>query len=113
MRCVVVVVPMTGALGSRTENGAWRRVVLFWRDLLFFLQAEDGIRDLTVTGVQTCALPIYPRDGGGPPEVRTAADGGHQGDPAATDLEGARAQTGRSFACRDRPVRRSGRGRPD
>src|SRR5205085_8983560 len=25
----------------------------------FFLQAEDGIRDLTVTGVQTCALPIY------------------------------------------------------
>src|SRR2546427_8475396 len=28
---------------------------------LFFFQAEDGIRDLTVTGVQTCALPIcYP-----------------------------------------------------
>src|SRR2546430_5264305 len=26
---------------------------------LFFFQAEDGIRDLTVTGVQTCALPIY------------------------------------------------------
>src|SRR2546430_9971334 len=24
-----------------------------------FFQAEDGIRDLTVTGVQTCALPIY------------------------------------------------------
>src|SRR2546430_3399478 len=24
----------------------------------FFLQAEDGMRDLTVTGVQTCALPI-------------------------------------------------------
>src|SRR5579859_3339876 len=28
----------------------------------FFFQAEDGIRDLTVTGVQTCALPIF----GGP-----------------------------------------------
>src|SRR5206468_5779076 len=27
---------------------------------LFFFQAEDGIRDLIVTGVQTCALPIYP-----------------------------------------------------
>src|SRR2546430_6466497 len=27
-------------------------------DLDFFFQAEDGIRDLTVTGVQTCALPI-------------------------------------------------------
>src|SRR2546427_7575687 len=26
--------------------------------LVFFFQAEDGIRDLTVTGVQTCALPI-------------------------------------------------------
>src|SRR5205085_9531931 len=25
-------------------------------------QAEDGIRDLTVTGVQTCALPIYSRE---------------------------------------------------
>src|SRR5688572_32854363 len=29
--------------------------------LFFFFQAEDGIRDLTVTGVQTCALPIWPR----------------------------------------------------
>src|SRR3989475_4205775 len=28
----------------------------------FFFQAEDGIRDLTVTGVQTCALPILLRD---------------------------------------------------
>src|SRR5256886_8162200 len=27
-------------------------------NMLFFFQAEDGIRDLTVTGVQTCALPI-------------------------------------------------------
>src|SRR5688572_32883513 len=26
--------------------------------VIFFFQAEDGIRDLTVTGVQTCALPI-------------------------------------------------------
>src|SRR2546426_12406248 len=25
----------------------------------FFFQAEDGIRDYKVTGVQTCALPIY------------------------------------------------------
>src|SRR2546430_5904112 len=29
--------------------------------VLFFFQAEDGIRDLTVTGVQTCALPICSR----------------------------------------------------
>src|SRR5437879_8018489 len=31
-------------------------VVLF---LFFFFQAEDGIRDTSVTGVQTCALPIF------------------------------------------------------
>jgi len=28
----------------------------------FFFQAEDGIRDLIVTGVQTCALPIYNKE---------------------------------------------------
>src|SRR5438270_13930289 len=28
----------------------------------FFFQAEDGIRDLTVTGVQTCALPLPYRE---------------------------------------------------
>src|SRR6266542_3012465 len=27
--------------------------------VFFFFQAEDGIRDATVTGVQTCALPIW------------------------------------------------------
>src|SRR5258707_12385906 len=27
---------------------------------MFFFQAEDGIRDIGVTGVQTCALPILP-----------------------------------------------------
>src|SRR5256885_4852095 len=30
-------------------------------DMSFFFQAEDGIRDYKVTGVQTCALPIYGR----------------------------------------------------
>src|SRR6266550_796409 len=30
-------------------------------DDFFFVQAEDGIRDVAVTGVQTCALPISPR----------------------------------------------------
>src|SRR2546430_12130599 len=30
---------------------------------VFFFQAEDGIRDLTVTGVQTCALPILHAQG--------------------------------------------------
>src|SRR2546430_1018757 len=33
--------------------------------VFFFFQAEDGIRDLTVTGVQTCALPILFGNGTG------------------------------------------------
>src|SRR6266511_4811127 len=31
--------------------------------IFFFFQAEDGIRDFHVTGVQTCALPIFQRHG--------------------------------------------------
>src|SRR3989441_6140353 len=43
----------------------------------FFFQAEDGIRDKLVTGVQTCALPIFPEpfiqriESSGPPERRS------------------------------------------
>src|SRR3972149_1762206 len=33
--------------------------MLYFFSFFFFFQAEDGIRDLTVTGVQTCALPIF------------------------------------------------------
>src|SRR5260370_2433021 len=33
-----------------------------WSFFCFFFQAEDGIRDSSVTGVQTCALPILHRD---------------------------------------------------
>src|SRR5687767_15200247 len=32
---------------------------LLLRSYFFFFQAEDGIRDKLVTGVQTCALPIF------------------------------------------------------
>src|SRR2546427_3404509 len=46
------VVPLTG-------DGAWRLTISLCRQSFFFFQAEDGIRDLTVTGVQTCALPIW------------------------------------------------------
>src|SRR5689334_1518208 len=48
-----------------TQYGQWAMAVtlvyvtMFLSNLgLFFFQAEDGIRDGTVTGVQTCALPI-------------------------------------------------------
>src|SRR5690625_811058 len=33
-------------------------IIIFYWTLFFFFQAEDGIRDGHVTGVQTCALPI-------------------------------------------------------
>src|SRR3712207_8244005 len=46
---------------------------VLWCCLYFFCQAEDGIRDLGVTGVQTCALPISRRNsaggGGSPPTL--------------------------------------------
>src|SRR5690606_32394165 len=37
----------------------WRAAMACGRGFFFFFQAEDGIRDFHVTGVQTCALPIY------------------------------------------------------
>src|SRR5437763_9659870 len=37
----------------------WHSLLLSLRFLSFFFQAEDGIRDTSVTGVQTCALPIF------------------------------------------------------
>src|SRR5438105_12871182 len=43
------------------------------KTLLFFFQAEDGIRDPLVTGVQTCALPISIIDSIDP--LTKAADG--------------------------------------
>src|SRR5699024_12006839 len=39
--------------------------------VFFFFQAEDGIRDRNVTGVQTCALPIYIADPLGLAGLRT------------------------------------------
>src|SRR2546430_12224520 len=50
---------------SVATSGSSRRRCSMWcagdmcTTLFFFFQAEDGIRDLTVTGVQTCALPIW------------------------------------------------------
>src|SRR2546430_11187306 len=48
-------VPVSGRSTTNTAAACY----LFW----FFFQAEDGIRDLTVTGVQTCALPILEEEG--------------------------------------------------
>src|SRR2546427_1791820 len=55
--------------------------------LFFFFQAEDGIRDLTVTGVQTCALPISALlqvllGAGGDSRVDLPSPRGSLGDPS-------------------------------
>src|SRR5256886_4526764 len=72
----------------------------------FFFQAEDGIRDLTVTGVQTCALPISDRRRGALRD-RRRLDPGHplvDGREQALDL-------GRRRRPRVRPVAGAARGR--
>src|SRR5207237_4885591 len=72
------------------------------RMALFFLQAEDGIRDSSVTGVQTCALPIS--------ASRTARARTHPADrqppsrstpPGHDDAPPRAAQIGRA-SCRER-----------
>src|SRR5205807_7879782 len=44
----------------------------------FFFQAEDGIRDYKVTGVQTCALPIFDADGAEAVAVEELDGGGDE-----------------------------------
>src|SRR5256885_7091678 len=51
-------------------------------EFFFFFQAEDGIRDYKVTGVQTCALPISvlaagAAEGGGPQRSARPPRGAH------------------------------------
>src|SRR5690625_8001463 len=62
--------------------------------LFFFFQAEDGIRDGHVTGVQTCALPIFLGEAlevGVLDTVDLRGDGQlDAGDPTLADVEGDR-----------------------
>src|SRR3712207_7709280 len=71
----------------------------------FFFQAEDGIRDIGVTGVQTCALPISTSRGS-----RVAATVGNANTPTAvgarTAQNGRRPSGGRPSVIR-RPGRRT------
>src|SRR2546430_8817373 len=87
--------------------------------VFFFFQAEDGIRDLTVTGVQTCALPIYAvsfTNGGGDAH-RAAADEqrGAGGLPGAGGGAGRYAVAPHELRSEERRVGEEGRtrGAPD
>src|SRR5260370_15152052 len=46
---------------ERLRDSCGHRHCAAMLSFFFFFQAEDGIRDSSVTGVQTCALPILPR----------------------------------------------------
>src|SRR5476649_2992105 len=60
------VIPVAEKRGSaaNTLRRLYWDTALSWKtpNLLFFFQAEDGIRDHCVTGVQTCGLPILVTD---------------------------------------------------
>src|SRR2546426_3606012 len=78
--------------------------------VFFFFQAEDGIRDYKVTGVQTCALPIYPGGAVGRSEGSAAGERARAvRGPTAAPLHrpGARASAGGAAARRTDGVARS------
>src|SRR6266487_1876984 len=67
--------------------------VIFFLLFFFFFQAEDGIRDGRVTGVQTCALPICKDLGYGLGEV-------FRGEPAVVSDDGERIARARFHVLR-------------
>src|SRR2546429_2992064 len=74
MKNIEVVVCVTFPSASVVDNHVLYALVFCF----FFFQAEDGIRDVAVTGVQTCALPIFHRSLGVgaallPPRARPGA----------------------------------------
>src|SRR5262249_57965656 len=93
---------------------------------VFFFQAEDGIRDWSVTGVQTCALPIFPSpvrtcparrlsDPGAPAWLSVARQGaGDLPTPGGVRLDGSRGRgapdEGGRMRSEERRVGKEGRG---
>src|SRR3712207_9573186 len=85
----------------------------FYSIFLIFFQAEDGIRDIGVTGVQTCALPISGRVGGHGLDPSPSAAGGSLSSsasgsghtpasrPSASSPRASRLEIGRA-SCRGR-----------
>src|SRR5260221_5516811 len=66
--CHTFCISMMKAVTSNYSNPSWQSLFISLSALhgarrFFFFQAEDGIRDHCVTGVQTCALPISSNGG--------------------------------------------------
>src|SRR5437867_8617839 len=90
----------------RVVNGRGEAGGMDIRDVwsFFFFQAEDGIRGRTVTGVQTCALPICAIEVQQAVHGKSADAPGRRGSPIAPTIAPARPSTG--------PATPSGRGGP-
>src|SRR5256885_12607737 len=77
------------------------------KSVFFFFQAEDGIRDYKVTGVQTCALPISSRESRARGEGGRAALGFHQKEfftgKERREKQGAKSERERGSRCRHHP----------
>src|SRR5256885_11500087 len=77
-------------------------------ECLFFFQAEDGIRDYKVTGVQTCALPIYGRSPRAhqeqPAGLRQRRDLPHQPQPVSAHHPRVQALIRRSVTAKRAPT---------
>src|SRR5687768_18215529 len=67
--------------------------MLYFFFFFFFFQAEDGIRDVAVTGVQTCALPI---------SRRRARRGAHWPACRAREARGLQAEAAAAWRARPR-----------
>src|SRR5205807_2922089 len=83
--------------GVLTSHLHVTRRILILVVFFFFFQAEDGIRDYKVTGVQTCALPIST-------EIRNAAEIAQGANAAATTSSAASSRSCPSGRSEERRV---------
>src|SRR5690349_717760 len=81
---------------------------MFFFFFFFFFQAEDGIRDLYVTGVQTCALPISSSTRTSSPSSTTSSAPTSTSKPSPTSPATTRRRSGWTSACAPSPTRTSG-----
>src|SRR6266702_2585513 len=97
IRCCSPVSPASSLLRAPGSERPVARQLALCDRLLFFFQAEDGIRGGHVTGVQTCALPIS----GGLRGTGAAVAGARCGEPEA--MAGSPAE---SSTCVPQPIAR-------